>query len=260
MSKTGQALDELASSIITLIPTWLSMLKSTRFLTMLGSGVIMYLTATQGGLTETQTMMVDIATAVTGVSFMGFKTLRGQSPKADSVEERSPAGTQPNVSQPAGSQPSYPVIKGVDWDALMRDWESESAKQLVGAYAMTPAQGRWVAFRITGNRFETDITEDVSKFADMHEELADAMFAEANNGIAFDDMTFPQTIDGCVCAGWNTYLWKRASLKPAFEELEYAKRKVGEVWRVANSDKDWQKAFQNHRLMFLLDAFIEVLS
>jgi len=80
MKKTLQALDELMSSIVTLIPTWLNMLKSTRVLTLLGTGAVIYLTWTQGGLTEAQSQVAAMIEGVLGVTFIGFKTLRSSTP------------------------------------------------------------------------------------------------------------------------------------------------------------------------------------
>lgn len=102
MNKTLQALDELISSIITLVPTWLSMLKSTRVLTIIGTGAIMYFTATQGGLTESQAMVAQAAEALLGVSFIGFKTIR-------STGTATPTPTYtPTASQPASTAPAEP--------------------------------------------------------------------------------------------------------------------------------------------------------
>lgn len=97
MNKTLSALDELLSSIITLVPTWLSMLKSTRVLTLVGTGAIMYFTATQGGLTEFQTVAVQAAEAVLGISFIGFKTIRSDN---GTVTVTEPKPVEPMVVEP----------------------------------------------------------------------------------------------------------------------------------------------------------------
>jgi hypothetical protein len=109
VNKTVAALDELVSSIISLVPTWLSMLKSTRVLTLIGTGFVMYWTASQGGLTDVQTMIIQAAEAFLGVSFIGFKTLRSETKPVDVVVATTPTPTStPVVVVPTPKIPFRP--------------------------------------------------------------------------------------------------------------------------------------------------------
>lgn len=117
MSKTIAALDLLCSSIIELIPTWLSMLKSTRTLTAIGTVIVAYLTYTQSGLPKDQAMLAAITEAVTGISLIISKTIRSGAPAANGAAgtpPAAPAGTalaqgQPPPSVPGAGAPAPPA-------------------------------------------------------------------------------------------------------------------------------------------------------
>lgn len=85
MNKTLLALDNFLSSIITLIPTWLSMLKSTRNLTFIATLVLMYVTWKYGGIPEEYAPFVQGIIGALGLGTIGFKTLRSGAPAANGV-------------------------------------------------------------------------------------------------------------------------------------------------------------------------------
>jgi hypothetical protein len=107
MNKTLQALDELFFSIITLLPSWLGMLRSTRTLTAIGTAVAVYYTATQAGLPTDQAVIAAIVEAVTGVSLIVGKTIRSGVPQ--NGQTTSQPVTTSTVSKPLSTSPPAPV-------------------------------------------------------------------------------------------------------------------------------------------------------
>ena len=75
MQKTISALDELVSSILILVPTWLSMLKSTRFLTLLITLGVLIWAWKFSGLTDIQAQIVSVVGGLLGVNFDWVKTI-----------------------------------------------------------------------------------------------------------------------------------------------------------------------------------------
>lgn len=106
MNKTLQALDELFYSIITLLPSWLGMLRSTRTLTAIGTAVAVYYTATQAGLPTDQAIIAAIVEAVTGVSLIVGKTIRSGAPQ--NGQATSQPVTTSTVSKLIPTSPSAP--------------------------------------------------------------------------------------------------------------------------------------------------------
>ena len=76
LAKTLIILISYINAVLELVPTWLSMLKSTRVLTVIGTIALMYITWKYGGLTADQLNVVSGIEGLLGISFMGFKTLR----------------------------------------------------------------------------------------------------------------------------------------------------------------------------------------
>lgn len=109
MDKTIRALDDLVSTTIGLIPAWMSMLKSTRVLALIGTLVLIYITLHYGGLTENQMMVVTAIEAATGISFTGFKTLRPSqiSSSSGAVATASPVSPSPAQLTPIASVITY---------------------------------------------------------------------------------------------------------------------------------------------------------
>ena len=102
------ALDELVSSILILIPTWLSMLKSTRFLTVLITLGVLIWAWQFSGLTDTQAQIVSIVGGLLGVNFDWAKTIgkKYQSvTPAVAAQDSAVADSAPRLS--AGSLASY---------------------------------------------------------------------------------------------------------------------------------------------------------
>jgi hypothetical protein len=81
MNKTLQALDELVYSIISLIPSWLGMLKSTRTLTVIGTVIAVYYTAMHSGISGTDAVIAYAVEALTGISLVVGKTIRTGAPQ-----------------------------------------------------------------------------------------------------------------------------------------------------------------------------------
>lgn len=75
MNKTLLALDDLFSSAISLVPTWLSMLKSTRFLTVLIIIAVLIWAWKFSGLTDVQAQIVSIVGGLIGANFDWVKTI-----------------------------------------------------------------------------------------------------------------------------------------------------------------------------------------
>ncbi len=109
-SKTLQALDDLGAAIIGLLPSWFNMLKSTRTLTLLGTIAVAFMEYKMtGGFATSESLWMAGITALTGVSFMGFKTLRPSAPAAAAEQPAAPAAQNP----PAPAADLQPQIKQV---------------------------------------------------------------------------------------------------------------------------------------------------
>ena len=103
LSKTLIILISYINAALELVPTWLSMLKSTRVLTVIGTVALMYFTWKYGGLTQDQLNVVSGIEGLLGISFMGFKSLRPSriSDVATAINEAVTAGiTAPAVKEP----------------------------------------------------------------------------------------------------------------------------------------------------------------
>jgi hypothetical protein len=75
LEKTKAALDDFFSSTISLIPTWLSMLKSTRFLTLLIMVAVLVWAWKFSGLSDAQAQIVSIVGGLLGANFEWVKTI-----------------------------------------------------------------------------------------------------------------------------------------------------------------------------------------
>jgi hypothetical protein len=75
MNKTISALDDLFSSAVSLVPTWLNMLKSTRFLTVLIIIAVLIWAWKFSGLTDVQAQIVSIVGGLVGANFDWVKTI-----------------------------------------------------------------------------------------------------------------------------------------------------------------------------------------
>lgn len=102
LSKTLIILISYINAVLELVPTWLSMLKSTRVLTVIGTLALMYITWKYGGLTGDQLNVVSGIEGILGVSFMGFKTLRPSqiSSVATTAVETASATTTTTTKEP----------------------------------------------------------------------------------------------------------------------------------------------------------------
>jgi hypothetical protein len=75
MEKTKAALDDLFSSAVSLVPTWLSMLKSTRFLTLIIMVAVLIWAWKFSGLSDLQAQIVSVVGGLLGVNFDWVKTI-----------------------------------------------------------------------------------------------------------------------------------------------------------------------------------------
>ena len=75
MQKTLSALDDMLSGVVGLIPTWCSMLKSTRFLTLLIMVAVLIWAWKFSGLTDVQAQIVSVVGGLLGVNFDWVKTI-----------------------------------------------------------------------------------------------------------------------------------------------------------------------------------------
>lgn len=102
MEKTQRALDDLFSSAISLIPTWLNMLKSTRFLTLLIMVAVLVWAWKFSGLTDVQAQIVSVVGGLLGVNFDWVKTI---GKKYETAQASTPASVSDAVSQPKEPTP-----------------------------------------------------------------------------------------------------------------------------------------------------------
>jgi hypothetical protein len=105
MQKTQAALDDLFSTFISLVPTWLNMLKSTRFLTVLIILAVLVWAWKYSGLTDVQAQIVSIVGGLLGVNFDWVKTI-GKKYETPSIAIGDAARQSPAESIP---QPKEPV-------------------------------------------------------------------------------------------------------------------------------------------------------
>lgn len=91
MNKTIKALDDFLASIISLIPSWLGMLKSTRTLTAIGTTIAVYYTAVHSGLSGTDALIAYVVEAATGITLVVGKTIRSGTPAANGTDTSVPA-------------------------------------------------------------------------------------------------------------------------------------------------------------------------
>lgn len=115
MEKTKAALDDLFSSTIVLIPTWLSMLRSTRFLTVLIIIAVLVWAWKYSGLTETEAQIVSIVGGLLGANFSWVKTIGKKyethntaSSSADAIP-RTDAAAQPAQPDPIAANYDEPL-------------------------------------------------------------------------------------------------------------------------------------------------------
>ncbi|MBN1690474.1 MAG: hypothetical protein JW901_05595 [Dehalococcoidia bacterium] len=134
MSKTVQALDDLGASLVGLIPSWVDMLKSTRFLTLLGTAAGIFLEyKITGGFATSDSLWMAGLTALTGVSFMGFKTLRSSIPAA--ANDPAPAALRAQETPAPVLQPQIVQVTPFDSKAL-NDYVESNVLSTYGAATM----------------------------------------------------------------------------------------------------------------------------
>lgn len=114
MEKTKAALDDLLSSTISLIPTWLSMLKSTRFLSLLILIAVLIWAWKYSGLTDVQAQIVSVVGGLLGINFDWVKTI---GKKYEIPQSGSPAASGTAVADPPPPDPKQPETLPTDYDA-----------------------------------------------------------------------------------------------------------------------------------------------
>ena len=112
MEKTQAALDDLFSSAISLIPTWLNMLKSTRFLTLLLMVAVLIWAWKFSGLTDVQAQIVSVVGGLLGVNFDWVKTIgkKYETPQLVTVTTTAESVSQPNEPTPLPNQYDLPLV------------------------------------------------------------------------------------------------------------------------------------------------------
>ena len=122
MEKTKMALDELFSSAVSLVPTWLSMLKSTRFLTLLIMVAVLVWAWKFSGLSDVQAQIVSVVGGLLGVNFDWVKTIgkkyETSKPTADTNAEKS--GDTPQSKGSLSSQSLATYNLPIDIDAYIK--------------------------------------------------------------------------------------------------------------------------------------------
>ncbi len=130
MEKTKAALDDLFSGVIGLIPTWCSMLKSTRFLTLLIMVGVLIWAWKFSGLTDVQAQIVSVVGGLLGVNFDWVKTI-GKKYETPSL----PAAAQPAESPAAAvtskisTEPTSSYITPLDVDSYIKGLGASMADQ-----------------------------------------------------------------------------------------------------------------------------------
>ena len=114
MGKTQHALDDLLSSAISLIPTWLSMLKSTRFLTLLIMVAVLIWAWKYSGLTDVQAQVVSVVGGLLGINFDWVKTI-GKKYETSQGSFQASVGTA--VADPPPTDPKQPEPLQTEYDA-----------------------------------------------------------------------------------------------------------------------------------------------
>jgi hypothetical protein len=246
MNKTVAALDELLSSVITLIPTWINMFKSTRFLTLLGTGVVMYITWKYGGLTDGQLLVVQAAETILGGTFMVTKTLRPSTPAAPVFPALNQVAS--GVDQRAGeaipppqATPALPVIQlpAPPWDAAAFD--AQVKKKAAAKYGVDNASTELSAAMDIGQDTPTDYIEHVQAYWDYATMKADARFTEVW-GYSYPEAELKVREPGCpnnktTCGNWSNLKHKALSLGEGFYasylDYERIQRKANDVNKLA---------------------------
>lgn len=120
MEKTKAALDDLFAGVIGLIPTWLSMLKSTRFLTVLIMVGVLIWAWKFSGLTDIQAQIVSIVGGVLGVNFDWVKTIGKKYEAAPAAADTAPVANSETATPKLSAGTTVTYNTPLDIDAYIK--------------------------------------------------------------------------------------------------------------------------------------------
>jgi len=119
MEKTKAALDDLFSSAVSLVPTWLNMLKSTRFLTVLIIIAVLIWAWKFSGLTDVQAQIVSIVGGLLGANFEWVKTI-GKKYEASSAAAVATASAAADTTSKLSTESLATYNNPIDVEAYIR--------------------------------------------------------------------------------------------------------------------------------------------
>jgi hypothetical protein len=122
MEKTKSALDDLFAGVVGLIPTWCSMLKSTRFLTVLIIVAVLIWAWKYGGLTDIQAEIVSVVGGLIGVNFSWTKTIgkKYETVKATATADAAAADTTGVAASRVSTEPTATYNVPLDIDGYIK--------------------------------------------------------------------------------------------------------------------------------------------
>ena len=122
MEKTKAALDDMLSGVIGLIPTWCSMLKSTRFLTVLIIIGVLIWAWKYSGLTDVQAQIVSVVGGLLGVNFDWVKTIgkKYETTTVTVTDTTTTTSTAAAVTSKISTEPTSTYIAPLDVDGYIK--------------------------------------------------------------------------------------------------------------------------------------------
>ena len=169
MEKTKAALDDLFSGVVGLVPTWCSMLKSTRFLTVLIIVGVLIWAWKYGGLTDIQAEIVSVVGGLIGVNFSWTKTI---GKKYETITDTTTAAastaqvTAAAVVSKISIEPTSSYIAPLDVDSYIKslgvsiDEQYDECKSIISNYNLLSIHP---SVRVTVAEQVLDKTIDLAK-------------------------------------------------------------------------------------------------
>ena len=169
MQKTLSALDDLFSGVVGLIPTWCSMLKSTRFLTVLITVGVLIWAWKFGGLSDMQAEIVSVVGGLIGVNFSWTKTIgkKYETVEATAATDTTAASTTAAaVVNKISTEPTSSYIAPLDVDGYIKslgvsiDEQYDECKSIISNYNLLSIHP---SVRVTVAEQVLDKTIDLAK-------------------------------------------------------------------------------------------------
>ena len=170
MQKTLSALDDLFSGVVGLVPTWCSMLKSTRFLTVLITVGVLIWAWKFGGLSDIQAEIVSVVGGLIGVNFSWTKTIgkKYETVEATATTDAAAAttATAAAVVSKISTEPTASYIAPLDVDSYIKslgvsiDEQYDACKSIISNYNLLSIHP---SVRVTVAEQVLDKTIDLAK-------------------------------------------------------------------------------------------------